>query len=288
MIPENQLQGLTPHQARVQKSLEKIHVPAWYKPAAEYAKKSSETHIWRRGETSRPGWRRDSRTYPATSRPTTPSSHDNSGCSTPCMPYKTSYTRWSTNQLNHIPGRESYFTAPSPSHSSYSIKSLNSSTGNTYKQPYLGWRSQDRLNGVSCISTPAQRLAVSTIRVRHVSSSSQARVTPSEPGRQSKNVEEKKSNTDLHDSIKKVTNAIDDYCKTSTGSPHKKSRRKLSSKGTFQGLLTSSSSTQQRVGRQVWLESSFLTATPARSHQGRQVRGEQEEQEDFRLEDQIF
>ena len=68
-----------------------------------------------------------------------------------------------------------------------------------------------------------------------MSSSSQARVTPSEPGRQSKNVEEKKSNTDLHDSIKKVTNAIDDYCKTSTGSPHKKSRRKLSSKGTFQG-----------------------------------------------------
>ena len=208
-IPEHQLQGLTPHQARVQKSLEKIPVPAWYKPAAEYAKKSSDTHMWRRGETARPGWRRDSRTYPATSRPTTPSSRDNSGCSTPCMPYKTSYTRWSTNQLNHIPGRESYFTAPSPSHSSYSIKSLNSSTSHTYKQPYLGWRSQDPLNGgVSCISTPAQRLAVSTIRVRHVSSSSQARVTPSEPGRQSKNPDEKKSNNDLHDSIKKVTNAI--------------------------------------------------------------------------------
>jgi hypothetical protein len=31
-IPENQLQLLTPHQARVQKSLEKLSLPNWYKP----------------------------------------------------------------------------------------------------------------------------------------------------------------------------------------------------------------------------------------------------------------
>ena len=175
-IPENGLQQLTPHQARVQKSLEKIRVPAWYKPTAEYTKTISNTPRWKREETSRPGWRRDARTFPITSRPITPSSHDNSTCSTPCPSYKSSYTRWSTNHLNHIPGRESYFTAPSPSHSSYSIKSLNSTTSHTYKQPYLGWRSQDCLSFSSCVSTPAQRLAVSTIRAKHLSSS-QARVT---------------------------------------------------------------------------------------------------------------
>ena len=219
----------------MQKSLDKINVPAWYKPRAEYTKKSSDTHMWRRGETSRPGWRRDSRTYPASSRPTTPSSRDTSGCSTPCTSYKTSYTRWSTNQLNHIPGRDSYFTAPSPSHSSYSIKSLSSTPSHTYKQPYLGWRSQIRLNGESCVSTPAQRLAGSSIRAKPLSSSSQARVLPSEPARQSKKNDDKKDNTDLHDSIKKVTNAIDDYCKTKAPAQHKRTRRQLSSKGTFQG-----------------------------------------------------
>jgi hypothetical protein len=31
-VPENQLQLLTPHQARVQKSLEKLSLPNWYKP----------------------------------------------------------------------------------------------------------------------------------------------------------------------------------------------------------------------------------------------------------------
>merc|ERR1719470_351588 len=165
------LQHLTPHQARVQKSLEKIHVPAWYKPA-EHTKTQSATPRWRREETSRPGWKRDARKLPITSRPTTHSSNDNSACSTPCPSYKSSYTRWSTNQLNHIPGRDSCFTAPSPSHSSYSIKSLNSTTSHTYKQPYLGWRSQDCLSFSSCVSTPAQRLAVSTIRAKHLSSSS--------------------------------------------------------------------------------------------------------------------
>ena len=230
------MQRLTPHQARVQKSLEKVHVPAWYKPTAEFAKTSSNTSRWRKGETSRPGWRRDSRTFPVTSRPTTPSSRDTSRCSTPCPSYKSSYTRWSTNQLNHIPGRDSYFTAPSPSHSSYSIKYLNSTTSTTYKQPYLGWRSQDRLTPANYVSTPAQRLARSTLSAKHLSSSSsQQRITPSEQTRQTKKNDEKQDNTHLHDSIKEVTAAIDDYCKTTVPNNHKKPRRQLSSKGTFQG-----------------------------------------------------
>merc|ERR1719470_62051 len=161
------LQHLTPHQARVQKSLEKIHVPAWYKPA-EHTKTQSGTPRWRREETSRPGWKRDARKLPITSRPTTHCSNGNSACSTPCPSYKSSYTRWSTNQLNHIPDRDSFFTAPSPSHSSYSIKSLNSTTSNTYKQPYLGWRSQDRLTHTNYVSTPAQRLARSALSAQHL------------------------------------------------------------------------------------------------------------------------
>ena len=234
-IPENHLQHPTHHQARVQKSLEKISVPAWFKPSPELGKITTDTPRWRRGGSRRPGWRRDSGNSGGTSRPTTPkpssTSHDNSTCSTPCSSYNSSYTRWSTNRLNLIAGRETSFTAPSPSHSSYSIKSLNSTP--SYKQPYLGWRSQDQLNTATYLNTPTQRLAVSTIRTKPLSSSS-ARVTPSEPDRQSK---EKHDNTALHDSIKEVTAAIDDYCKTTAPSHHRRSRRQLASKGTFQGRM---------------------------------------------------
>ena len=80
------------------------------------------------------------------------------------------------------------------------------------------------------MSTPAQRLARSSL-----SSSSVQRVTPSEPARQAKKNDEKQDNTNLHDSIKEVTAAIDDYCKTAAPHNHKKHRRQLTSKGTFQG-----------------------------------------------------
>jgi len=311
MIPENNLQHLTPHQARVQKSFERINVPSWYKQGES---KNGEIPRWRRGESSKPGWRRSGsgKTFTDRSRPTTPgnvtlSSQESSPCPTPFPLYKSSYTRWSTNQLNHIPGRESYFTAPSPSHSSYSIKSLNSSSSlsTSYKQPYLGWRSQERLAGSglgSCISTPAQRLATSTIRARHLSSS-QARVTPSEPVRSIRKKEEKKDNTELHDSIKEVTDAIDNYCNinatpsataaTTTMKKHKNNKRRLSSKGTFEGLLDNCSLVPARTGRRVWLESSFLPTKPS-GERGQlsinRLGGDQVDDLDLglRLEDQIF
>ena len=60
-------------------------------------------------------------------------------CSTPANSrdrpvYHSSYTRWSTSKLNYIAGKESSFTTPgtSPAHSSYSIKSLASSTNGSY------------------------------------------------------------------------------------------------------------------------------------------------------------
>ena len=58
--------------------------------------------------------------------------------------YHSSYTRWSTNKLNYIAGRESCFTTPgtSPAHSSYSIKSLTSNTNtntNTYRSDLMTW-----------------------------------------------------------------------------------------------------------------------------------------------------
>jgi len=286
MIPENQLQHLTPHQARVQKSLEQINVPAWYKPSHQASRVNSENTGWRRerGGSCRPGWKRDSENLSAQSWSTTPgtSSRDNSRCSTPRPLYSSSYTRWSTNRLNLIVGRESSLTSPSPSHSSYSIKSLNSAPTPCYKQPYLGWRSQDRLNTASCISTPAQRLAKSTIRRKPLSSASLARVTPSDPSRLSKDAHD---NTALHDSIKQVTTAIDDYCKTTDHSQQRRGRRQLASKGTFEGLLESS---QPRMGRQVWVESSFLPTKPG-------GRGGEEGEEEIetrygghRLEDQMF
>ena len=66
------------------------------------------------------------------------STHSQFRCSTPANRdrplYHSSYTRWSTSKLNYIAGKESSFTTPgtSPAHSSYSIKSLASSTNGSY------------------------------------------------------------------------------------------------------------------------------------------------------------
>merc|ERR1719234_322741 len=204
-VPENQLQLLRPYQARVQKSLEKLDVPAWFKqaqtsggPGGSYSRAETpetprwrrggaadggdETPRWRRGQSCRPGWRRDSGTQSSlgggyiSSRPNTPgpdssdrgslatTPRESSICSTPCPP-GSSYSRWSTSRLAHPPAGS--LPAPSPAHSNYSIKSWQSAAPASGRQPYLGWRSQERLSGgATYLSSPAQRLASSTLAPR--------------------------------------------------------------------------------------------------------------------------
>jgi len=286
---------MTSHQERVKCSLERINVPAWYSGRQE--RQERQRHVsggtshsyagpqrWR-SSSARPGWRRDGENFSSGQ-----TSRENSRCSTPCSRpvYHSSYTRWSTSKLNYIAGRESCFTTPgtSPAHSSYSIKSLTSNTNsNSYRPPYMGWRSQEKLksttSSTSLVTTPAQRLAVSSIK-KPSTSPRQSQGQDSYDYFKREKAKPKHDNTALHESIKQVTGAIDDFCKSS-----KRSRRPLTSKGTYEGLMEAK---QFHTGGHLWMESSFLpTKSNLRASSARaRLEGFNLRNGGVRLEDQIF
>lgn len=153
---ESTLTTLTPHQARVQKSLENLNIPAWFRPSPEPSEGAPATPRWKREKSNRPGWRRESSTLSISSTPeygarTSITSHEFSTRSSPCPSYKSynSGKSYRQTQPNYLKDRS---LPPPPA------------TQHTYKQPYLGWRSQEQLNTPGYLQTPAQRLAHSSIR----------------------------------------------------------------------------------------------------------------------------
>ena len=79
-------------------------------------------------------------------------SHTYSTRSSPCPSYQSYNSGKSFRQAKHNSLKDCTLPPPSP-------------TQHTYKQPYLGWRSQEQLNTPGYLMTPAQRLAHSTIRL---------------------------------------------------------------------------------------------------------------------------
>ena len=154
---ENTLTTLTPHQARVQKSLENLNIPAWFRPSPEHNQDAPATPRWKREKSHRPGWRRESSTLSISSTPehlprTSITSHEYSRRSSPCQSYQSYNSGKSFRQTKHNSLKDRSLPPPSP-------------TQHTYKQPYLGWRSQEQLHTPGYLLTPAQRLAHSTIRL---------------------------------------------------------------------------------------------------------------------------
>jgi len=102
-----------------------------------------------------------------------------------------------------------------------------------------------------------------------------------------KKSEPKQDNSALHESIKQVTVAIDDFCKSS-----KRSRKPLRSRGTYEGLMESK---QLSSGGHLWMESSFLPTKTRTPTQGARVTSARARLQHYtandaiiRLEDQIF
>lgn len=186
--PENELQKnsdrvLSEHELRVQRSLQKLNVPEWYKNAP----------------TPREGFLLRKRLSDASSSATrwsglnskTTSLGSLGGATPPppptqLSPHTTSFGRWSTSRLN------SNQTSPCSSTRS-SIRGTSPlcspSTRSSFsaRQPYLGWRSQERLN--STPRTPHERLASSLLQQNNAS----------------------KVSEDIQSSIKEVTSAIVHY-----------------------------------------------------------------------------
>ncbi|XP_011314089.1 uncharacterized protein [Fopius arisanus] len=145
--PENELQKVgervpSEHELRVQRSLQRLNVPDWYKnsPAAR-----DGFRLKRHSDASQHGgWRSlGSKTTSLSSLSSSSNRQPTTGTSGALLspsPTPPVFSRWSTSLLNSA--------GSSPANSARS--SFN------HRQPYLGWRSQERLANPR---TPAERLA---------------------------------------------------------------------------------------------------------------------------------
>lgn len=179
--PENELQkchdnniALSEHQLRVQASLQKLNIPDWFRqysttnkgesggaggyvPGSFTKKRNSDAGRWtglnsKTTSLSSLGSHRSDRSPLLLS----PSAHSHHG--------QTGFSRWSTSHLNSSQTSPSASTRGSFSRggNNSSIMSgtsfSNQSTGgvrSSFRQPYLGWRSQEKL---SQPRTPHERL----------------------------------------------------------------------------------------------------------------------------------
>ncbi|CAK1548158.1 unnamed protein product [Leptosia nina] len=225
--PENELQKnsdrvLSEHELRVQRSLQKLNVPEWYKNAPapregfllrkRLSDASASAGRWSglNSKTTSLG------SLGANAQPPPPQ----------LSPHTTSFGRWSTSRLN------SNQTSPCSSTRS-SIRGASPlcspSTRSSFsaRQPYLGWRSQERLN--STPRTPHERLASSLLQQTASS----------------------KASEEIQTSIKEVTSAIVHY---------------VSGLEPANGDLDDRASPRSNQ-KLYWLESSFVGTKPLDSPQ---------------------
>ncbi|XP_049844866.1 uncharacterized protein LOC126297747 isoform X2 [Schistocerca gregaria] len=243
--PENELQKIgcnrtmSEHQMRVQRSLQKLHVPDWYKKSTVASR--PEGFLLKRGSTNSalhhwPGL--GSKTTSLSSLGSTSLTASRSPTSNLLSPSPGPhvYMRWSTSRLNS--GGTSASTSP--------CGSLRSSFN--YRQPYLGWRSQERLTQPR---TPAERLAAGLLpklnppRPPHPDADADADAEGDKAAG-----DEKVSNlSEVQTSIKEVTSAIVHYVSGVKD-------------GQNENMQSSNRHSPRGSGRLCWLESSFVGSRP--------------------------
>ncbi|XP_073823439.1 uncharacterized protein isoform X3 [Musca autumnalis] len=154
------------------------------------------------------------------------------------------FSRWSTSHLNSSQTSPSVsqrgsFSRGGPINSSFiSVNSGHSVIRNSMRQPYLGWRSQEKLSQ----RTAHERLASSLLSQQQPRTSPTSQTTPTSAGRKLQPV-----TPEIQSSIKEVTSAIVHYVNDQTNQQRSRS--------------TSPNS------RKCWLESSFVGIRPLDSPQ---------------------
>ncbi|KAK6640812.1 hypothetical protein RUM44_012509 [Polyplax serrata] len=240
--PENELQKggagervMSEHQLRVQRSLQKLNIPDWYKSSA--VSQTPQGFLLKRNSESRRehGWPGlGSKTTSLSSLGSSQSATARSPTSQVLSPSPTPhlFTRWSTSRLSS--GLNSSSTSPSGS--------LRSSFN--YRQPYLGWRSQERLTRPR---TPAERLAAGLLPLqKQQQTSSQSSVNLS----------------DVRTSIKEVTSAIVHYVSGVQENGSKEALRTYQPGTSPSASPKRQSSPKGSSGRLCWVESSFVGSRP--------------------------
>ncbi|XP_031624183.1 probable serine/threonine-protein kinase DDB_G0282963 isoform X2 [Contarinia nasturtii] len=269
--PENELQkshdtntNYSEHQLRVQASLQRLHIPDWFKqystatktgentggyvPGSFTKKRNADTQRWtglssKTTSLSSLGSHRSDRS-PLLLSPSAQSHHGG----------HTGFSRWSTSHLNSSQTSPSASTRGSfsrggPNSSILSNQSYaNNSIRGSFRQPYLGWRSQEKL---SQPRTPHERLASSMLSRQQ---------TKQQPQTQSNNTNALSAKTatepavspEIQTSIKEVTSAIVHYVNDTNN---------RTTSGNSRSRSASPSS------RHCWLESSFVGNKPMDSPQ---------------------
>ncbi|XP_014251065.1 uncharacterized protein LOC106667553 isoform X1 [Cimex lectularius] len=227
--PENELQKvgervMSEHELRVQRSLQKLNIPDWYKNSQV----PSQGFLLKRHSEGGggAGWQGlSSKTTSLSSlgsmQAATPRSPTGNLLSPSPTPSTHTFSRWSTNRLNSNP------TSASTSPCGSARSSFN------YRQPYLGWRSQERLTNPR---TPAERLAAGIL------------------SQQKQNVP---NLSEVHTSIKEVTSAINNYIHG-----NRVDDRLSPAMHRTDNVSSRSASPRGSTGRLCWLESSFVGNKP--------------------------
>lgn len=235
---------MSEHQLRVQRSLQKLTIPDWYKqnqvPREGFILKKHKD------PSTTPRW-----TGIGTGDSKTPSLSSLGSGHSPVLlsptPQIQPFTRWSTSKLNSCASSPCASTRSSFNHrtSNGGISPCSIRSSFSYRQPYLGWRSQERL---AKPKTPAERLATSLLP-------------------------QNQESPEIQTSIKEVTSAIVHYvsalkpedrnCLTPNSSPRldHKTPTKLKS---YDNHETGSQKSISPRGSQklCWLESSFVGTRP--------------------------
>lgn len=233
--PENELQKgervMSEHQLRIQRSLQKLTIPDWYK---QYQAPREGFLLKNKNPPNRERWTGTSSKTPSLS---SLGSNTQSPIILSPTPHSQPFVRWSTSKLNS--------TASSPcasTRSSFNTRQPNGSispssvrSSFSYRQPYLGWRSQERLTRPR---TPAERLASSLL----VQNQNQQQCTATQ------------ESPEIQTSIKEVTSAIVHYV----------SGLKPEFAANVDGSSQPRSSSVSPRGSQklCWLESSFVGTRP--------------------------
>lgn len=226
---------MSEHQLRVQRSLQKLTIPDWYKQSQV----PQEGFILKKQSPRETRWKGTG--YKTTSLNSLSSNFQSPIILSP-TPVNQSFVRWSTSKINSVASSpcastRSSFNAKVPNGSL--SPSSNRSSFN-YRQPYMGWRSQERLNRPR---TPAERLA-SSILDSHSSNNTHNQCSQGNP--------------EIQSSIKEVTSAIVHY--VSGLRPDTMRERSYESQDT--ASQKSSSASPRDSQKFCWLESSFVGTKP--------------------------
>ncbi|XP_055300136.1 uncharacterized protein LOC129567351 isoform X2 [Sitodiplosis mosellana] len=267
--PENELQkshdtntNISEHQLRVQASLQRLNIPDWFKqynstaakggestggyvPGSFTKKRNADVQRWtglssKTTSLSSLGSHRSDRS-PLLLSPSAQSHHGHTG-----------FSRWSTSHLNSSQTSPSASTRGSFSRGgpNASILSNQSSIRGSFRQPYLGWRSQEKL---SQPRTPHERLASSMLSRQQTKQQQQQQQQTQSNNTNSlsaKTATEPAVSPEIQTSIKEVTSAIVHYVNDQTNRS-----------GNSRSRSASPSS------RRCWLESSFVGNKPMDSPQ---------------------